>query len=76
MTTITNDSGEIVTRINVSQIITYDVDQIVQDLLEDMHADDAVVTLDDVLERIQYLAGEDFGYKVVLSYQDENGNNY
>ena len=76
MTTITNDSGEIVTRINVSQIITYDVDQIVQDLLEDMHADDAVVTLDDVLERIQYLAGEDFSSRHILSYQDENGNNY
>jgi hypothetical protein len=74
--TVTNDDGDIVTRINVMQVLTYDVDQIVDDLLEDMHAADAVVTFDDVMERIKYLAGEDFGYKVVLSYQDENGNDY
>lgn len=76
MTTITNDDGEIVTRINVMQVLTYDIDQVVDDLLEDMHAENAVVTFDDVMERIKYLAEEDFGYKVVLSYQDENGNDY
>ena len=77
MTIITNDDGDIVTRINVMQVLTYDVDQIGEDLLEDNRGGDGVeITFDDVLERIKYLAGDDFGYKVVLSYQDENGNDY
>jgi hypothetical protein len=77
MITITNDDGDIVTRINVMQVLTYDVDQIVEDLLEDNRGSEGVeITFDDVLERIKYLAGDDFGYKVVLSYQDQNGNDY
>ena len=77
MTTITNDSGEIVTRINVAQVITYDVDQIVEQLLEDNRGEDGVeITFDDVLEHIKYLAGEDFDSRNVVYYQDENGNDY
>jgi hypothetical protein len=77
MTTITNDDGDIVTRINVMQIFSYDVEQIAADLLEDLHADDAVVTFDDVLERIKNLSEDDFvGNSGQLVFQDENGNDY
>jgi hypothetical protein len=77
MTTITNDDGDIVTRINVMQIFSYDVEQIAADLLEDMHSADAVVTFDDVLERIKNLSEDDFvGNSGQLVFQDENGNDY
>ena len=77
MTTITNDDGDIVTRINVMQIFSYDVEQIAADLLNDMHSDDAVVTLDEVLERIKYLSEDDFtANNGRLVFQDENGNDY
>lgn len=77
MITITNDDGDIVSRINVMHVLTYDVDMIVEQLLEDNRGDDGVeITFDDVLEHIKYLAGDEFNYKVVLSYQDENGNDY
>lgn len=71
---IKNDEGDAVTRINVMHIVSYDVEQVASDLLEDMHSDDAVVSLDDVLERIQNLAQDDFGYKCDLIYQDQDGN--
>jgi hypothetical protein len=77
MTIITNDNGDTVTRIDVSQVITYDVETIVEQLEEDNRGGDGVeITFDDVLEHIKYLAGEDFAWKVVLSYKDENGNDY
>ena len=77
MTTMTNDSGDIVTRINVAQVVTYDVDMIVEQLLEDNRGSDGVeITFDDVLEHIKYLAGEDFSSRNVIYYQDENGNDY
>ena len=79
MQTITNDDGDVVTRINVMHIITYDVANIVQQLREDNRVgeDDALeITLDDVLERISVMAEDDFGYKANLIYQDENGNDY
>jgi len=78
MTTITNDDGDIVTRINVMHLITYDVADIVQQLREDNRVgdnDDLVLTLDDVLERISTMAEDDFGYKAGLIYQDQDGNN-
>jgi hypothetical protein len=78
MTTITNDDGDTVTRINVMQIFSYDVDQIVQQLREDNRVgddDDLEITLDDVLERISTMAEDDFGYKAGLIYQDQDGNN-
>lgn len=77
MRRITNDNGDTVTRIDVSQVITYDVETIVEQLEEDNRGGDGVeITFDDVLEHIKYLAGEDFAWKVVLSYKDENGNDY
>jgi nitrogen-specific signal transduction histidine kinase len=77
MTTITNSEGKVVTRIDVAQVITYDVETIVEQLLEDNRGDDGVeISFDDVLEHVKYLAGEDFAWKVVLSYKDENGNDY
>jgi len=80
MTTITNNDGDIVTRINVMQIFSYDVDQIVQQLREDNRVgdnDDLVLTLDDVLERIKYLSEDDFmANSGQLVFQDENGNDY
>ena len=78
MTTITNDDGDIVTRINVTRVFTYDVAAIVEQLIEDNRGNDGIeITLDDVLERIQLQAADDFDSPVTrLSYQDENGNDY
>jgi hypothetical protein len=79
MTTITNDDGGTVTRINVMHLITYDVAEIVQQLREDNRVgddDDLEITLDDVLERISTMAEDDFGYRAGLIYQDQDGNNY
>lgn len=80
MTTITNDDGDTVTRINVMQIFSYDVEQIVQQLREDNRVgdnDDLVLTLDDVLERVKYLSEDDFvANSGHLVFQDENGNDY
>jgi hypothetical protein len=77
MTTITNSEGKVVTRIDVAQVITYDVETIVEQLLEDNRGEDGVeITFDDVLEHIKYLAGEDFDSRNVVYYQDENGNDY
>jgi len=78
MTTITNEDGDIVTRINVMHLITYDVSEVVQQLREDNRVgddDDLEITLDDVLELIALLAEDDFAYKVDLIYQDQDGNN-
>ena len=74
MNEITNNDGDTVTRINVMQVISYDVEQIVTELLEDMHADDAVVTLDDVLKRVHDLSLFEFGHNRELIYQDQDGN--
>jgi hypothetical protein len=80
MTTITNDDGDTVTRINVMQIFSYDVEQIVQQLREDNRVgdnDDLVLTLDDVLERVKYLSEDNFvANSGHLVFQDENGNDY
>jgi hypothetical protein len=80
MTTITNDDGDTVTRINVTRVFTYDVDLVVKQLREDNRVgdnDDLEITLDDVLEYIHNLAEDDFATPVnKLLYQDENGNNY
>jgi hypothetical protein len=82
-TQITNtEQGEPVTRINVMRVFTYEVDAIVQQLREDNRCgddDELEITLDDVLERIEYIAEEDFNsqFKVrELLFSDEHGNNY
>jgi len=69
--------GEVITeglpeRINVMRVITYDVNQIVNDLKEMEH--EGEITLDDVLDVVIDYALEDFGTNPkTLIYQDENG---
>ena len=78
MTTITNDNGDTVTRINVMQLATYDVAGIVQAIREDNRVgdnDELEITLDDVLRYVSIMAEDDFGYKAGLIYQDQDGNN-
>lgn len=53
-------SEQLPERINVMKVITYDVQQIVNDLIESGHEDGAV-TIDDVMEYIDSLVQEDFG---------------
>ena len=67
-------------RINVMRVISYDVQQIVNDLIEAGKKDDGKVTLSDVTEYIEGLVADDFscGYGHTadgrdLIWQDENG---
>jgi hypothetical protein len=79
---LNTEEGEAVTRINVMRVFTYDVDIIVQQLREDNrvgHDDDLELTLDDVLERVQLIAEEDFNSPIRLKellFSDEYGNYY
>ena len=76
MLAITNADGATVTRVNVMHLITYDVQEVVQQLLDDNRVgddDDMEITLDDVLECISVMAEDDFGYKAGLIYQDQDG---
>jgi hypothetical protein len=79
---LNTEEGEAVTRINVMRVFTYDVDIIVQQLREDNRVgddDDLELTLDDVLERVQLIAEEDFNSPIRLKellFSDEYGNNY
>jgi hypothetical protein len=82
ITTILNDKGEEVTRINVMRLFTYEVESIVQQLREDNRvgdSDELELTFDDIMERIEYIAEEDFNsqFKVrELLFSDEHGNDY
>ncbi len=82
MLVLNTEEGEAVTRINVMRVFTYDVDVIVQQLREDNRVgddDDLELTLDDVLERVQLIAEEDFNSPIRLKellFSDEHGNNY
>ncbi len=82
MLVLNTEEGEAVTRINVMRVFTYDVDVIVQQLREDNRVgddDDLELTLDDVLERVQLIAEEDFNSPIRLKellFSDEYGNNY
>ncbi len=76
------EEGEPVTRINVMRVFTYEVDAIIQQLREDNRIgddDELELTLDDVLERIQFQAEEDFDSPIrakELLFSDEHGNDY
>jgi hypothetical protein len=76
--TFTDDNGELITHINVSRVFTYNVEYVVEQLLEDNRGnDDVEITLDDVLERIEHLSGDDFNSPVGrLFFADTNGNEY
>lgn len=82
MLVLNTEEGEAVTRINVMRVFTYDVDIIVQQLREDNRVgddDDLELTLDDVLERVQLIAEEDFNSPIRLKellFSDEYGNYY
>jgi len=82
MLVLNTEEGEAITRINVMRVFTYDVDTIVQQLREDNRVgddDDLELTLDDVLERVQYIAEEDFNSPLRLKellFNDEHGNDY
>ena len=82
MLVLNTEEGEAVTRINVMRVFTYDVDVIVQQLREDNRVgndDDLELTLDDVLERVQLIAEEDFNSPIRLKellFSDEHGNDY
>ena len=77
---IVDSYGEKVTHINVSRIFTYNVQNVVQQLqeeLDDGNRGDVEITLDDVLERIEHLSGDDFDSPVGrLFFADTNGNEY
>lgn len=54
--------GELPTHINATQVVTYTVNDIVQQILEERNGADETleVTLDDVLERVYKYAESDF----------------
>lgn len=69
-------------RINVLKVITYDVEKVVQDIVQSRSygedgaapGDYAVeITVDDVMEWIMDWVEEDFGSIDGLIFQDENG---
>jgi len=82
MLVLNTEEGEAITRINVMRVFTYDVDTIIQQLREDNRVgddDDLELTLDDVLERVQLIAEEDFNSGLRLKellFSDEYGNDY
>jgi len=80
MTTITNEDGDIVTRINVMQLVTYDVAGIVEAIREDNRVgndDDLEITLEDILQYVSTMAEDDFLHgSIGLIFQDQDGNNY
>jgi len=78
MTTIINDDGDTVTRINVMHLVTYDVAGIVQAIREDNRVgddEDLEITLDDITHYVSIMAEDDFGRNSGLIYQDQDGNN-
>lgn len=82
MLVLNTEEGEAITRINVMRVFTYDVDVIIQQLREDNRVgddDDLELTLDEVLERVQLIAEEDFNSPIRLKellFSDEHGNDY
>jgi hypothetical protein len=61
-------------RINVMKVITYDVQQIVNDLIESGQ-EDGTVTLDDVMYYVEELARDDFSVDPMgdLIFQTDDG---
>lgn len=61
-------------RINVMKVFTYDVQQIVNDLIESGQ-EDGTITLDDVICHVEELARNDFSFDPMgdLIFQTEDG---
>jgi len=60
-------------RINVMRVVTYGVQQLVDDIHNWREIDPNEITIEDCLEFIQDWVREDFGTLDGLIYQDENG---
>jgi hypothetical protein len=58
-------------RINVTKVVSYDVDKIVRDI-KDMGRDEEI-TLESILDYIEGWVQEDFGTEHELIFADENG---
>jgi hypothetical protein len=72
-------------RINVTKVISYDVEKVVEQIREDNRDSDneLEITLDDVIEMIHEMARDDFscgwGHRTNVSdliFQDESGEEY
>ena len=72
-------------RITVSKVITYDVEQVIQQLREDNRdiTKELEITIDDVINQIQEMARDDFscgwGHQADISdliFMDEAGDEY
>jgi hypothetical protein len=72
-------------RINVTKVISYDVEKVVEQIREDNRDSDneLEITLDDVIEMIHEMARDDFscgwGHRTDVSdliFQDESGEEY
>jgi len=61
--------------INVMKVISYDVQQIVEDLMAHYDEEASAVDMKKIMEYVDSLVEEDFDTsKDYLIYQDENGN--
>jgi len=60
-------------RINVMRVVSYDVQQLVDDIYNFREMDTDEITIEDCLDWIQDWVREDFGTLDGLIYQDENG---
>jgi hypothetical protein len=72
-------------RINVTKVISYDVEKVIEQIREDNRDSDneLEITLDDVIEMIHEMARDDFscgwGHRTDVSdliFQDESGEEY
>ena len=61
--------------INVMKVISYDVQQIVEDIMAQDEVEASAVDMKKIMEYVDELVEEDFDTsKDYLIYQDENGN--
>ena len=56
------------------KVISYDVQQICEQIHEGLEKPFDEITIEDCLDWIEDWVGEDFGYGNDLIYQDEDGN--
>jgi hypothetical protein len=72
-------------RINVTKVISYDIEKVVEQIREDNRDSDneLEITLDDVIEMVHEMARDDFscgwGHRTDVSdliFQDESGEEY
>jgi hypothetical protein len=67
--------GELPKIINVMKVVSYDVQQIAEDIMAEEEVEAEAITLERVLERLDLYVQDDFDTdKDYLLYQDENGN--